>query len=914
VTLSSGTRLGPYDITSPLGSGGMGEVYRARDSRLGRDVALKILPDRFAHDADRLSRFQREAKVLASLNHPNIATIHGLEDSGSTHALVMELVEGPTLADRIHQGPIPVDEAVRIARQIADALEYAHEHGIVHRDLKPANVKVTGDDTVKILDFGLAKALEGDIASIDISTSPTISRLATQQGILLGTAAYMSPEQAKGKAVDRRADIWAFGCVLYEMLTGKMAFHGETVTDTLAAIIKEEPDWSKVPAGTPVRVRVLLQRCLQKDPKQRLRDIGDARISLDEILSGAADAQVAASAPSPAAQWRLRLTSAVAAVAVLVAVFLAWLYVRQTPAARSVVQFEVALPTNLTVSGGFALSPDGRKLAFIGRGADGQNRIWVRSLETLEVRQLDGTEGAGGIPFWSPDGRFLAFLAQAKLKKIDSAGGPPLTLCDCPSVNGGTWNRDDEIVFGSAVGLWKVSAAGGSASPLTTGGIADTPWFLPDGRHFLYTLLAPSGAGSTGIYLGSVDAGPKGLPLKNLLADFSSAVYVPSSNPSLGYLIFVRGAGASGSYGTLMAQSFDTRRLELTGDAVPITDQVANVNFSASDTNVLVYMQGSQPVTASGVRGIVQGQLTWFERDGKDLGAFGDPGSYRTVSLSPDGKRVAFDRADAANPATRNLWLYEFARGVTTRFTFDSGADFYPVWSPDGSRIAFTSNGGGPFVLYQKLSDLAGEAELLYKSVPEVRVPTPSSWSPDGRFLLYFDAIPPDRLWLLPVTGGDGDRKPIRASDSQFDEAVGRFSPDGRWIAYSSSESGKDQIYVRPFNASVAMGSSPSEAAAITGKWMVSKDGGTNAIWSHDGKELFYLSAMGGMMTAVPVSTSGVFQAGIPKALFKVPAGVLFYDVSADGKRFLMPAPSNANPAAQPPFTVVLNWQASLKK
>jgi serine/threonine protein kinase/Tol biopolymer transport system component len=913
VALTSGNRVGPYEILSAIGAGGMGEVYRARDAKLGRDVAIKVLPEEFARDAERMARFQREAKFLASLNHSNIASIYGLEDSDSTRALVMELVEGSTLADRIRSGPIPMDEALPIARQICDALEYAHERGIVHRDLKPSNIKVTSDDTVKILDFGLAKAIKGDGSSTDIANSPTLSQMATQSGILLGTAAYMSPEQAKGKLVDRRTDIWAFGCVLYEMLTGKMAFRGEAVTDVLAAIIRAEPDWSLLPAATPVRVRVLLQRCLQKDPKQRLRDIGDARISLDEVLAGAPETALSVATGGPAKQWRSWLILGTAGLLTLVAALFAFLYFNQKnpkPPASQAMRFEIPLPEKLSLSGNNAVSPDGRELAFIGSGVDGQSHLWVRSLEAVEARSLDGTEGAGGWPIWSPDSRFIAFAAQGKLKKVESAGSPPLTLCDAPSVLGGSWSRDDKIVFGSYAGLLQVSASGGSPSPITTDGFSIAPSLLPDGRHFIYLRQSNQGRSGPGIYVGSVDAKPQDQSWKKLLADGSAAVYAPSSNPTVGYVLFVRGAPTPGGSGTLMAQPFDTQRMELTGEAAPIAEQVSALSFSASTTDVLAYVKRSQSASAAGVRGFIQGQLTWFDREGKVLGAIGDPGLYRTVALSPDGKRVAFDRIDPQSRGGGNLWLYEFARGVTTRFTFDSGWDPYPVWSPDGSRIAFSSNRSSLFDLYQKTSNLAGQDELLYKS-GDTKVPT--SWSPDGRFLLYFNPVPPSRLWLLPL-GGGADRKPILVERSEFDQAVGHFSPDGRWIAYSSNESGRGQIYVRPFDESSATGTTAANGMPVTGKWMVSKDGGTSPLWRHDGKELFYLSSVGGAAMAVEVSTSGVFQVGVPKVLFKVPAGVLFWDVSADGKRFLMAAPAAASAAAQPKFTVTLNWQAGLKK
>jgi len=906
-----GQEISHYRVVAKLGAGGMGEVYRARDAKLGRDVALKVLPQAFARDADRMARFQREAKVLASLNHPNIASIYGLEDSGSTHALVMELVEGPTLADRIRSGPIPISDVLPIAKQICEALEYAHERGIVHRDLKPANVKVTADDAVKVLDFGLAKALEGDAASFDISTSPTISRLATMQGVLLGTAAYMSPEQAKGKSVDRRADIWAFGCVLYEMLTGKMAFHGESVTDTLAAVIKEDPDWSQLPAATPIRVRVLLQRCLQKDPKQRLRDIGDARISLDEVLSGAPDPAFAGTPQAALPLWRRALPWAIAGLFVVTTASLAFIHFREKPTARAeLTRLEIPLPENTTAvfAGAFALSPDGRQLAFVTSGADGVSRLWVRPLDSLEARPLPGGESSAGIPpfFWSPDSRFIAFDSGGKLEKIDISGGPPQTLCTIGRrAVDGSWNRDGVIIFGIPPGpLMRVSADGGPATPLTAldssrGEISDGPQgFLPDGRHFLYE------RGSTmpeyaGTYIGSLDAKPEEQDWKRLIANADDVRYAPSSdNPEVGYLLFIRGRA-------LMAQPFDARRLELTGEPVAISERASVAGFSAGGSGVLVYEIGVPLYSAP--TGLIQGQLTWFDREGKVLGTLGEPGLYGSLGLSPDGKRVAFERVDPETSA-RNIWLYDIARGVTTRFTFDQFFDTDPIWSPDGSRVAFNAIRGGPFDLYAKASNLAGQDQLLLKS-NDYKFPT--SWSRDGRFLLYWSLGPPTRIWALPLDGGVADSQPIPLASSPFNESTGRFSPDGRWIAYQSDESGRTEIYVQPFDASSAAKSSSAAGTPVTGKWMVSKGGGSSARWRGDGKELFYLSA-DGMATAVELSTNGAFQAGVPKPLFKVSAGLVNWDVTPDGKRFLFAAPSATG--ARPFFTVVLNWQAGLKK
>jgi eukaryotic-like serine/threonine-protein kinase len=906
--LSAGTKIGSYEIVSPLGAGGMGEVYRARDSKLSRQVALKVLPDAFARNPDRMARFEREARVLASLNHTHIATIFGVEDSGASRALVMELVEGPTLADRLRSGPIPIAEALPIARQICEALEYAHEHGVIHRDLKPANIKFTADDSTKVLDFGLAKAVEADPASIDIATSPTMSRMATMAGILLGTAAYMSPEQAKAKPVDRRADIWAFGCVLYEMLSGKMAFHGETVTDTLAAVIKEEPDWSLLPHDTPVRVRVLLQRCLQKDPKQRLQAIGDARIALEEVLSGAADPIAADAARPKTRSPQMWLGWGVAAIATMIAASLAFLHFHKAPALPAqVIRFELPLPERTVISGGIALSNDGQKIAFIARGADGQSRVWLRSLDSLQARSLDGTDGASDA-FWSPDGRLIAFYVPGKLKKIESSGGPALTICDATSYLGASWNYNDQIVFGTVNGFFQVAASGGEPVALTTTGNAGSPIFIAGGSHFFYTRVGPR-IDDSGIYIGSVDTKPQDQPAKKLLADVSAAAWSSSGGSDLGFLVFVRGSTTPGSAGTLMAQPFDSKRLELSGEAAPIADQVSS--FSISAANSLVYVRGAPSASAAaGVRGVVQGQLTWFDRAGKRLQAIGDLGSYRTLALSPDGKRVAFDRSDPQNPSVRNLWLYEFARGVTTRFTFDSGLDYDPVWSPDGGRIAFTSSRDGAFNLYQKLSNLSAEDEVLLKSNDPKAT---SSWTPDGRFVLYFNPLPPAHQWLLPVSAGE-DHKPARVDTSEFNEAAGRISPDGRWIAYNSDESGKGEIYVRPLDVARLTGSTGANETAVTGKWMVSKDGGTTPLWRGDGKELYYLTALGGEAMAVDVSTSGVFQAGVPRLLFKVPPGVLFWDVSPDGKRFIMAAPNDSPATAPSPFTVVLNWQSVLKK
>ncbi|HXW61947.1 MAG TPA: protein kinase [Candidatus Acidoferrales bacterium] len=887
--IGAGTKVGPYEITGAIGAGGMGEVYRAHDPKLGRDVAIKVLPEAFARDAERLARFQREAKVLASLSHPNIATIYGLEDSGSTRALVMELVEGPTLADRIKAGPIPVDEAVRIARQIADALEYAHERGIIHRDLKPANVKVTNDDAVKVLDFGLAKALEGDPSSIDISTSPTISGMATMQGVLLGTAAYMSPEQAKAKSVDRRADIWAFGCVLYEMLTGKQAFTGETVTDTLASIIKEEPDWKLLPSATPMRLRVLLQRCVQKDPKQRLRDIGDARISLDEVLSGATDQGSAA-----AASVRERLFVAAAISCLLAAIVFAVLYWRRAPEKARVVRSYIKAMPNASFlvltpqQGGFAISPDGLRLAYVAQNADGKVLLWVRPLDSVEAQALAGTEDAS-FPFWSPDSHYIGFFASGKLKKIESSGSPPMTLCDAPNPRGGAWNQDGVILFtpNLNVPLYRVSASGGTPIPVTSldpgKGVTTNRWpqFLPDGRHFIYvagTPLTPKENPTNAILLGSLDS----KEVKLLLHTHASAEYV------LGHILFLRQS-------TLMAQPFDLKRMDLTGEAFPIADPVQEMEltlksmFSASDYGLLAYLEG----TSSASR-----ELVWLDRSGKKVGEVPGADTYMVPRISPDGKRVLYTLVSP----WYEVWTYDVALGVKTRLTFGNSsgrASLSPLWSPDGRRIAYMSLHSGKFGFYQKAADGSGNEETLLEENESVKYLT--DWSPDGKFLAFQQAPQGiNGVWMLPFAG---DRKPSPfVAQSQFTAFVSVFSPNGKWLAYCSTESGEQKVYVVPF---------PGPG----GKWQVSPGGGCYPRWRRDGKELFYLSPDNRVMAAEVKTDGSSFGIDAVKPLFETRVYSSIegggYDVAADGQRFIIcHEPGQPNVV----ITLVANWPSLLRK
>ena len=877
--LAAGTRLGPYEIISALGAGGMGEVYRARDPRMGREVAIKIAAEQFSE------RFSREVHAVAALNHPNICHLY---DVGPNY-LVMELVDGPTLADRIKLGPVPPDEALAIAKQIADAFEAAHEKGIVHRDLKPANVKIKPDGTVKVLDFGLAKMADPPEASgARPEQSPTLTiDAATRVGMILGTAAYMSPEQARGKPVDKRADIWAFGVVLYEMLTGRRLFEGETVSDTLIEVATKEPDLSRIPATPGKNTQKLLRRCLAKDPKKRLRDIGEAWFLMEDTGDPAP-----ASAASPSQAWRY-----VVAIAVLIALISALIMLfalREKPPAPGVTRFQVPLPEKAAFYNYVGISPDGRKLAFTATGPDGRYAIWVRSLEGLESRMLAGTVGMIGVPFWSPDSRYLGFGTEGKLKIVDVSGGPPRTVCDTKeAVVGGFWTGDGRIVFGSAAAshLLVVPVAGGVASPLTAldtsrqETLHNLPSPLPDGRHFLYYRRS-SRAENEGVYIGSLDAKPEAQSSQILLASPVAAMYAPVPGERNGRILFLRD-------GTLMAQPFDASKLALTGEPVAMAEHVGsyltNGLFHVSSNRVLVYRGG----------GISNTQLTWFDRQGKALGVEGDPGIYFAFALSPDGARVAMERIIGEN--NRDIWIHDRGRGAATRFTFDPAFDRMPVWSPDGSHIVFTSNRDGAYNLYQKLSSGAGEDELLFESG---RAKYPSDWSPDGRILLYsqYDPKTQSDLWALPMTG---DRKPVPVLQTQFTETQGQFSPDSRWIAYTSDESGKAEIYVRPFPPS-----------SSSGKWMVSNDGGMQARWRRDGKELLYVSADRKLMS-VDVTTGASFKYDVPKELFPLPivqatSADFRWDMSADGKQFLVN--TAASDIASEPITVVLNWTAGLKK
>ena len=892
--LSVGERLGHYEVLSLLGQGGMGEVYRARDTTLKRDVALKVLPATLLGDPERMARFQREAEVLASLDHPNVGPIYGIVESEDSRGLVLALIEGPTLADQIALGPLPLDDALSIAKQIIEALEYAHDRGVVHRDLKPANIKITPEGVVKVLDFGLAKILE-DVPAMSsltsgLGTSPTMTFGHTGAGVILGTPAYMSPEQAIGRPVDRRSDIFSFGAVLYEMLTGKRAFRGKTAPDVLEAVVKNDADWSALPDGTPEYLRRLLERTLAKDRKERLQAIGEARIALAK--GGIGVPPQTESRPHIERQNRW-LWPAVAGVAVLALSGLAAVHFReQPPEPPKPVRFQLA-PENVTIGekNRFALSPDGTKLAYLATGSDGAPRLWIRAMDTLESRYLSATELQTGIPiFWSFDSRFVVFQSAGKLKKIGVSGSPAQTLCDVSgTVLGGSWNREGVIVFGKAVSgpLMRVSSEGGAATPITALDPAGaekyhhSPLFLPDGRHFLYSRVGKPE--STGVYVGSLDDKPGQLAPKRLLATDYAVEFVPSPDGASGEILLLR-------EGTLLAQPFDLQRLELAGEAVPVAEQVSTYlivgQFSASRSGALVY------------RSAAGAQLTWFDRQGKTLGTPSDAGyNAASLALSPDGSQAAAVRTEGSG---LNIWLADLVRGGRTRFTFtQSGTDYHAAWSPDGTRLAFSSSRTGHYDLYQYAANGAGEDELLFKSDNDK---TLTDWSRDGHFLLFqqLNAKNGRDLWVLPMDTA-GERKPIPFLRSDFDTRNAHFSPDGRWIAYQSNESGRNEIYVSPFPAPPGGG----------GKWMVSQGGGAEPRWRRDGKELFYLSPDGQLMASQVNASGSAFQASVPKPLFKAQQNVQ-WDVSPDGTKFLFPI--TGGDTTQSPFTVVLNWMALVKK
>jgi serine/threonine protein kinase/Tol biopolymer transport system component len=868
-TLITGQRIGAYTILSHLGGGGMGEVYRARDTTLGREVAVKVLPTIFTSDAERLARFEREARLLAALNHPNIATIHGVEHVDGIHALILEVVDGETVAEAIDGRPVSVDRALAIARQIADALEAAHAKGIVHRDLKPANIKIRPDGVVKVLDFGLAKALD-DLSGTDPLHSPTITVGRTAEGAVLGTAAYMSPEQARGKPIDKRTDVWAFGCVLYEMLTGRTAFARETITDTLAAIVDHEPDWTAIPATVPENIRRLLRRCLQKDPARRLRDIADARLEFDDAF----DETYPRSRPtSSVSRGFQRLLWFAALMGVVAAVIAAW-YFRGSAVESREVRFEIATPPT-TEATSLALSPDGRAIVFAA-ASDGTSQLWLRALDAVSPRLLPGTDNAS-LPFWSPNSRSVGFFADGQLKTIALDSGSVRALG--PSgVQGGAWSEDGTILFsqGAGGGLRRVSADGGASAPVTEvtlqRNVHRAPQFLPGGRRFLFY----ANGTEPGIYVGEI-GGPESA---SRILDAQAAIYAS------GHLLFVR-------QNTLFAQPFNPARLSLSGEPVAIAvGLIASAEgfgaaLSASDTGVIAVRLGP----AGELR-----RFTWFNRSGQELESIAgsNVGSPFHFSLSPNGRSLAFARNEGGKPS--DIWLLDVGRGVSTRFTFDEAFDLNAVWSPDGKRIAFSSNRRGTFDPYVK--EVEGDrSELLLHSDREAGPAT--DWSRDGRFILSSRQGESEGVWALPL---DGTSSAFAVADTAFNETNAQFSFDGGWVAYQSNESGQVEIYIQRF---------PGPGR----KWKVSSNGGVQVRWREDGSELYYLAPDNRIM-AVPIrlaSTDDSVSVRAPVPLFAVRLNgdprnsyARSYDVSRDGERFLV----DTMPELTLPITVVMNWES----
>jgi len=875
----------------------MGEVYRATDRNLKRPVAIKVLPGSVAADADRLARFQREAEVLAALNHPNIAAIYGLEKTPDLTALVMELVEGEDLSARIARGPIPFADALPIARQIAEALDAAHEQGIIHRDLKPANIKVRADGTTKVLDFGLAKAMDpAGTSSGEVMNSPTITARATQMGMILGTAAYMAPEQARGKAVDRRADIWAFGVVVYEMLSGRRAFEGDDISITLASVLKEDVRWDALPADLPAPVRRILRRCLVKDPRRRLRSIGDALLELDEP-------QEPVKGSSPAIVPRTRgvmpvLWGALGA-ALTAAVFLFGLPTLQPPTDVAPSRLSILGPKGVTFFGDAvesAISPDGRLIAFGAiDDATGVTKLWIRPVDSLTAHPLVGTEvqslvvGSGYAPFWSPDSRQLAFFADGKLKKIPVAGGSPEVLCDVKFGRGGTWNNSGVIVFADFIGpLYRVSENGGDRQPVTrldaaTGETGHRfPWFLPDGRHFLFAAL-PAREGKFQIAVGSLDDQTR----RNVTSASGAAVFAEP-----GYLLFPRKSD-------LVAQRFDAQRQQLSGEPVPIGDVPSDLGVfytggravSVSANGVLAYLN-DPPVNA---------RLAWFDRTGKQAGTIATPPaiygpSTSPIDLSPDGRRAAVTRAVPLNLGQTEIWIVDLERGGAAPFV--SGPSLAnstnPVWSPDGSRVAFASDRYGTQDLFLKTASGSGPEEDLLKSGSLFTFPV--SWSADGRFLVFSQSDAKTQTTGLSVLPMNGDRRPKPYLVTSINVA-GSISPDGRWMAYVADTSGRDEVWVAGF---------PTPAA----KYQVTSDGGEFVWWRQDGKELMLLGADNRTILVADVLTGADFHAGVPKVLMTLPRAALMAP-TRDFQRVLSTVPAET---ATPSITVVADWVAALKK
>ena len=889
MALELGSQLGPYAVTAKIGEGGMGEVYQATDTKLNRQVALKILPEAFASDPDRLARFQREAQVLASLNHPNIAAIYGLEEAEDTRALVLELVEGPTLEDRIRQGPIPIDEALPIAKQIAEALEAAHEAGVIHRDLKPANIKVREDGTVKVLDFGLAKALDPSPEG-DPSQSPTLTAAATQMGVIMGTAAYMSPEQAAGQPTDKRGDIWSFGVVLFEMLTAQRLFTGKTVSHVLAKVLDRDVDFAALPTPTPEPCRRLLRRCLEREPKRRLRDVGEAVIHLEEATTASSHDLVAPSGPTVAQLqvWQRPIPAAIGVlVLVVVTALLAWSLVRPAPApAGTVTRLPFVLPEGdvMGIADGMALSPDGRTLVYAAE-RDGVQQLFVRRRDQMTVRPLGGTEGALH-PFFSPEGAWVGFFADGSLKKVALAGGPPVTLCAAGLRRGATWGPDDTIVFASsdASGLMQVSAAGGEPRPLTEpseGSFHLWPTFVAGGEAVLYTIAEPGNLDAFEVAVVSPDTGAQ----QTLVGGTYGTV------TASGHLVFGREA-------SLWAVPFDPDHLTVSGEPAPMVESVqVNPNgwaqYALADDGTLVYLPTAGDETD-------QAELVWVDRvTGEETPLAAQPRAYRRPRISPDGTRVAVDIDDQQD----DIWVWDLTGGTLTRLTLDAGGDFGGVWTPDSLRVIFGSTRVGLPALFWKAADGTGTTEPLGTNERKDAARLPLAVAPDGSVVVVAESLGGNLNLITVSLTGDPVSEDLLVTE--FDEGNAALSPNGQWVAYQSDASGVDEVYVRPF---------PDADSALH---PISTNGGTTPLWAPDGRELFYEDD--GRLFAVPVQTDPTFARGTATVVLDGDYRLLAsrrtrgrgYDIDPLGERFLVVKPTAASGSASPssrPVRFVLNW------
>ena len=882
--LAAGSRLGSFEIITPIGAGGMGEVYRAYDSKLKRDVAIKILPEAFASEPDRISRFEREAELLASLNHSNIATVHDFQQDGERHFLVMELVEGDTLADRLARGALAIDEALEIASQIAEALEAAHQKGIIHRDLKPANIKVATDGKVKVLDFGLAKIFEAGIPSRDASNSPTVLG-GTAGGVVLGTAGYMSPEQARGAAVDKRTDIWALGCVIYEMLTGKPAFASENLSDAIAAVLRGEPDWQRLPDETPPRIRVLLGRCLRKDPRQRVHDAADVRIELDDA---AADAGGVALGSRPFTARRLAPIALALLGGAVIASTLWWIRVRTSSETPSPIHLSLTSVSRtssslyLNANHQLAISPDGRHIVYVANRS-GKRQLFLRSLGESDARPIDGTDDAR-TAFFSRDGKWIAFGNGQELQKVAVSGGSPITICKLSSTGfyGGDWGADNTIVFVPDFngGLWSVSSNGGSPQQLLKTdpehdavSYAD-PDILPNGKDVLFTLASGHAVTSDDQNIAVLSAGTH--EPRILIRGGSNARYLPT-----GHIVYVRG-------GALLSIEFDASTLTLTGTPVSVMERLGrtwsgDADYAISDNGTLVYEPDS---------GIKSGRIfAMVDRKGH-VQPITARGNYGEFSILPNGRSLA-TRVFAIND---DIWVYDIATGTPLRLTFEPLDEIFPQWTPDGTRIAFGTRTGK---IFWKSSDGSGQREeLSHGEYPRY----PDSFSPHGESMAFVEIHPTRRrdIWLMPL---DGDRRarPLLATDA--DEWGARFSPDGRWLAYVSNETGRDEIFIRRIDST-------------GGRKRLSSEGGAGPVWARNGRELFFMR--GDQLAVVALDAQGD-PIGRDRVLLTVPRfedlqfdpGLPDYDVMPDGEHFVFeldPQPSSAT------YNVVLNWFEELKK